>query len=170
MSQLPHTSVHLPDVAIETIAYYLYGTQLLRARLVDKRWSDILKPLVRTLVVSPREWASNPRARSEALVSTFTGVQVVQVVLDANRNPRNFQPAVIAEALAPLQRCTMLSSLHLTWRTWIVPNEGYSEEHFDSFVDRWTTAASLLCSGFAPALLSIATRLTELNLNVQSST
>jgi hypothetical protein len=30
----------------------------------------------------------------------------------------------------------------------IVPNEGYSEEHFDTYVERWAALAALIVQGF----------------------
>lgn len=160
---------YLPDTVVQAIANHLTGTQLLRARQVDRRWRSILTSMVRTVIISPRIWADAPRQRSQKLADTFTGVQSIQLVMDANRSPRNFDPSVVSEALAPLCLCPSLTTLQLTWRTWILPNEGYSEEHFDAFVDRWTSMTSLLISGFRPSLPALAPRLTSLDINSQSN-
>jgi hypothetical protein len=157
----------------QAIASCLFGTQLLRARSVDKRWNSIIANIVRTVIISPRVWALEG-GKSEMLARTFPGIQSVQVgsmrvacacthacqavccmtrmvrgpcsgrhmacvggshgflpryplpplclqlVMDANRNPRCFDPSVIQDALVPLFECKQLSNLHLTWRTWCV--------------------------------------------------
>lgn len=43
-----------------------------------------------------------------------------QLVMDANRNPRNFEPSVVTEALVPLCECPSFNTLQLVWRTWWV--------------------------------------------------
>ncbi|GAX77422.1 hypothetical protein CEUSTIGMA_g4867.t1 [Chlamydomonas eustigma] len=153
----------------QLVARYLHGTQLLRARAVDKRWRAAISNTIRTVVVSPRQWADSPRNRSQALAQAFKGVNCVQIVLDANRNPRYFDPLIIPEALAPFTDCADFNSLHLVWRTWILPNEGYSEEHFDTFVERWSGLGSLLDQGFKGILPLLAPRLKCLDLNAQSN-
>ena len=72
-----------------------------------------------------------------------------QIVVDANRSPRNLDPSLVYEALEPLvEACSStLSGLHLIWRTWVLPNEGYNEEHFDKFIERWQDLATVLGQG-----------------------
>ena len=48
-------------------------------RNVNKRWREVLTPLVRVAIVSPRHWAEQPRAKSEKLVRTFAGIETLQV-------------------------------------------------------------------------------------------
>lgn len=51
----------------------------------------------------------------------------------------------------------------------MLPNEGYSEEHFDAFVERWTSMTHLLIQGFKPALPLLAPKLVSLDFNAQSN-
>jgi hypothetical protein len=67
----------------QLVARYLYGTQILRARAVDKRWRAAVSNTVRTVIVSPRHWDFSPRNRSYALAKVFKGLHCVQVGLGA---------------------------------------------------------------------------------------
>lgn len=63
----------------QAIAAHLHGTQLLRARAVDRRWRNIVNGLLTTIFISPRVWCSEPRARSQQLAHVFRGLRTVQV-------------------------------------------------------------------------------------------
>jgi len=105
--------LHLPDSVLEALGSSLFGADLLSARGVDRRWRSILTSLVRQAIVSPRHWTGNAQQRSEKLVKTFPGLETVQLILDANRNPKNLDPKVVEDALMPFAESPGLQNLQI---------------------------------------------------------
>jgi len=57
----------------------LCGVDTLNARLVCKRWSSIVAPLVHVAIVSPRHVPSNPQAHGRWLAGVLPGISTLQV-------------------------------------------------------------------------------------------
>lgn len=135
--------------ALQLLAANLTGSDFLNARCVDRRWRDILTPLVKNVMVSPRHWGnqSAARERSKKLASTFEHMETLQVAIDANRMPKNMPASQVVACMEPFHACTGLTGLNVIVRTAIMPNEGYDEEHFQGYISRWTSLATHVADG-----------------------
>lgn len=94
----------------QAIAAHLHGTQLLRARAVDRRWRNIVNGLLTTIFISPRVWCSEPRARSQQLAHVFRGLRTVQV-RQACRQGMSMQHTAVPACLRFMSWAALQSSI-----------------------------------------------------------
>ncbi|KAF5834519.1 hypothetical protein DUNSADRAFT_8771 [Dunaliella salina] len=158
---------YLPDACVEAVVKNLCGVDTLNARLVCKRWRAIVAPLVHVAILSPRHITGDPEAHGRWLSSTLPGISTLQVVLDANRQPRNLDPAHLESMLHPFTSCTNLNTLSLLFRTSVLPNEGYDEAHFDAYIERWSALSQNLAQGLVAVLPQLGPHLVTLEINAQ---